>query len=148
MVRNYGLTDDPARTAFVLPDGRQIKYNGTDEATHTQMVRKVTHGREINEFLCATGAIRMHNWKDSLTMNACNYAPTRAQAEVIKRFLNSKDVRGIGVEISSYRTKSGRRSFAANPWCEVVAPMGVRGPRRIPLSDVMKCFKKRKTARR
>lgn len=71
LLRAFGEVGTPAKAAFILPDGRLVKYH---ESTHTQMAATVAppgacrnysenrHPGCLRALITETGAIKIHNW--------------------------------------------------------------------------------------
>jgi hypothetical protein len=88
MLRRYGTTQDVLRTAFVLPGGERITYRGTAEIHHSGMARDVG-ATGVTDFLCQTGAIKLHHWGNENIIHACS-RPTSAQKRVIAKMVRPR----------------------------------------------------------
>ncbi|UCC72088.1 MAG: hypothetical protein JSV86_17220 [Gemmatimonadota bacterium] len=86
MLAAFGTTTNIRRTAYVLRDGSLVTYRGTGEANHAAMAA-AAGADSITDFLCSTGAIRVHDWKRERTVHACAYRPTHAQRDALAKFL-------------------------------------------------------------
>jgi len=141
MIEKFGTTRNSKRTAFVLPDGRQINYPGTGEIYHSGMVREVG-APSLDTFLCETGAIKLHDWRGEIAVHGCAHRPTPKQREVLGRVFRprpgERDRRSIAVDVSApLRDYPGKLDYG---WVDACHFEG----RDANIPNVVKCLTKHK----
>jgi hypothetical protein len=96
----YGTTTNVRRTAYVLRDGSKITYAGTSIRHHSDMAREVG-ASGVDDFMCRTGAIKLHDWGNSRVVAACGYKPTTAQRKVLDVYVPSsiRDPKEVNMDV-------------------------------------------------
>ncbi|UCC72089.1 MAG: hypothetical protein JSV86_17225 [Gemmatimonadota bacterium] len=133
-IAEYGTTTNIRRTAFVMRDGAKITYRGTQYYHHADIARNVG-ARGVDDFLCRTGGIKLHDWKNERVVKACGYTPTKAQTDALKAFVGSsiRDPVDVGIEVVG-PAKDGWGSYKYGGSCWVTGRPG-------RVDDVIACIK-------
>jgi len=111
MIESFGTVSDPRHAAFVLPDGKLIRYR--KRWIHEEMAQRTAPAamntqdayHTLVRFLDASGAARLHDWVTERDIEVTVRTQlTREQMRVLRKFV--KHASSVLVDVSPTSAKS------------------------------------------